>query len=181
MMQSKNVHIVPVGNAWAVELDGGTDRTVYPSQMAAIAAGWERAKRGQVDLLFLIGTAKSGLVTPLTMTCPTSSDRQSRVENRNSLHLSVTPRFRYAVRWQTGNRELFSSRETTPSVIEPAVADDYPELSRFCDRSMHCLAPIQPGPGGIRSGPRPSLQPELPSPALVGTGAERGSAPVSLA
>ncbi|WP_454731576.1 MULTISPECIES: DUF2188 domain-containing protein [Cupriavidus] len=52
MMQSKNVHIVPVGNAWAVELDGGTDRTVYPSQMAAIAAGWERAKRGQVDLLF---------------------------------------------------------------------------------------------------------------------------------
>ncbi|WP_454734025.1 DUF2188 domain-containing protein [Cupriavidus basilensis] len=33
-------------------LDGGTDRTVYPSQMAAIAAGWERAKRGQVDLLF---------------------------------------------------------------------------------------------------------------------------------
>ena len=51
-MPSKNVHIVPVGNAWAVELDGGTDRTVYPSQMAAIAAGWERAKRGQVELLF---------------------------------------------------------------------------------------------------------------------------------
>lgn len=51
-MPSKNVHIVPVGNAWAVELDGGTDRTVYPSQMAAIAAGWERAKRGQVELPF---------------------------------------------------------------------------------------------------------------------------------
>ena len=49
-MQKKIVHVVAADDGWAVEVEGRLDRTVYPSQIAAIAAGWERAKRDQAAL-----------------------------------------------------------------------------------------------------------------------------------
>ncbi|NUO86570.1 MAG: DUF2188 domain-containing protein [Cupriavidus sp.] len=50
-MSKNSIHVLPASEGWVVEVEGGRDRTVYPSQMAAIAAGWERAKREGVDLL----------------------------------------------------------------------------------------------------------------------------------
>ncbi|MGE8454820.1 MAG: DUF2188 domain-containing protein [Pseudomonadales bacterium] len=50
-MRTKSVHVVPATDGWAVEVDGRRDRTVYPSQMAAISAGWERAMHERGELL----------------------------------------------------------------------------------------------------------------------------------
>ena len=46
-----NIHVVPTGNEWAVEAEGGGDRTMYFSQEEAIKAGTERAQRDRVELL----------------------------------------------------------------------------------------------------------------------------------
>jgi hypothetical protein len=46
-----NIHVVPVGNEWAVEAVGGGDRTMFFNQEEAIKAGTERAKRDKVELL----------------------------------------------------------------------------------------------------------------------------------
>ncbi|MBB3010007.1 MULTISPECIES: DUF2188 domain-containing protein [Cupriavidus] len=50
-MATANIHVVPTGDEWAVEVAGGGARTTYPTQEAAISAGTERAKRDKVELL----------------------------------------------------------------------------------------------------------------------------------
>lgn len=50
-MPAKSVHVVPADEGWAVEIEGKSERDVHPTQEAAIAAGTERAKRDQVELL----------------------------------------------------------------------------------------------------------------------------------
>lgn len=46
-----DIHVVPAGNEWAVEVSGGGERTMFFTQEEAIAAGTERAKRDKVELL----------------------------------------------------------------------------------------------------------------------------------
>ncbi|KAI3591741.1 hypothetical protein D9X30_3266 [Cupriavidus sp. U2] len=50
-MANKDIHIVPAGNEWPVEVAGGGERTMFFTQEEAIAAGTERAKRDKVELL----------------------------------------------------------------------------------------------------------------------------------
>ncbi|SPC20486.1 DUF2188 domain-containing protein [Cupriavidus taiwanensis] len=50
-MASKDVHVVAAGDRWAVVADGGHGRETFRTQKEAIAAGWEQARRRQVDLL----------------------------------------------------------------------------------------------------------------------------------
>ncbi|MNT95803.1 hypothetical protein D3C72_2377550 [compost metagenome] len=47
----KNIHVVPTDNGWAVETEGGGDRTLFATQEEAFAAGTERAKRDKVEVL----------------------------------------------------------------------------------------------------------------------------------
>ncbi|NSX15638.1 DUF2188 domain-containing protein [Cupriavidus taiwanensis] len=51
MPTKRNIHVVPAAEGWAVEVDGTPERSVYPSQMAAIAAAWKRARHDQVELV----------------------------------------------------------------------------------------------------------------------------------
>ena len=46
-----NIHVVPAGNEWSVEVAGGGERTMFFTQEEAIAAGTERARRDKVELL----------------------------------------------------------------------------------------------------------------------------------
>lgn len=46
-----NIHVVPTGEGWAVETEGGGQRTMYAKQGEAIRAGWERAKIEKVELM----------------------------------------------------------------------------------------------------------------------------------
>ncbi|WP_354683939.1 DUF2188 domain-containing protein [Cupriavidus necator] len=51
-MPGKNIHVVPLENGWAIESeDGAGGRQLYTSQEDAIAAGTEKAKQQQVELL----------------------------------------------------------------------------------------------------------------------------------
>ena len=50
-MANRDIHVVPAGNEWAVEVAGGGERTMFFTQEEAIAAGTERAKRDKVELL----------------------------------------------------------------------------------------------------------------------------------
>lgn len=51
-MPGKNIHVVPVENGWAIESEGGAGgRQLYVSQEDAIAAGTEKARQQQVELL----------------------------------------------------------------------------------------------------------------------------------
>ncbi|GJG97734.1 DUF2188 domain-containing protein [Cupriavidus pauculus] len=46
-----NIHVVPAGDGWAVEVAGGGGRKVFGTQEEAIEAGTERARRDKVELL----------------------------------------------------------------------------------------------------------------------------------
>ncbi|WP_454752141.1 DUF2188 domain-containing protein [Cupriavidus necator] len=48
-MQGIDVHVVPVGDRWAVETEG-VGRETFDTQAEAIAAGAERAKQTKVEL-----------------------------------------------------------------------------------------------------------------------------------
>lgn len=46
-----NIHVVPAGDGWAVEVAGGGSRKMFATQEEAIAAGTERAQGDKVELL----------------------------------------------------------------------------------------------------------------------------------
>ncbi len=48
---SKDIHVVPAGDGWAVEAVGGGKRTMFATQEEAIAAGIEIARRDKVEIL----------------------------------------------------------------------------------------------------------------------------------
>ncbi|HBD37126.1 DUF2188 domain-containing protein (plasmid) [Cupriavidus pauculus] len=50
-MMANDIHVVPAGDGWAVEAAGGGRRTMFATQEEAIAAGTERAKQDEVELL----------------------------------------------------------------------------------------------------------------------------------
>ncbi|WP_082818952.1 DUF2188 domain-containing protein [Cupriavidus nantongensis] len=50
-MPARNIHVVPSGDGWAVEIEGAQGGDVHATQEAAITAGTERAKRDQVELI----------------------------------------------------------------------------------------------------------------------------------
>ncbi len=51
-MASKNIHIVPTYNGWAVQREGGSgSEQRFTCQQHAIATGTEKAKRAKVELL----------------------------------------------------------------------------------------------------------------------------------
>ena len=51
-MPGKNIHVVPAGDSWVVEAEGWEgQQQKFATQDEAIAAGTERAKREQVELL----------------------------------------------------------------------------------------------------------------------------------
>ncbi|ODV41479.1 hypothetical protein AWV79_35505 [Cupriavidus sp. UYMMa02A] len=51
MPRQHDIHVVPAGERWAVEAEGGTGRETFATQEDAIAAGTRRAKAAQVELL----------------------------------------------------------------------------------------------------------------------------------
>ncbi|WP_349609180.1 DUF2188 domain-containing protein [Cupriavidus sp. DF5525] len=50
-MPGQNIHVVPAGDGWAVEVEGGHGKETFETQEAAVAAGTERAKQMKVELL----------------------------------------------------------------------------------------------------------------------------------
>ncbi|CAG9180917.1 hypothetical protein LMG23992_04340 [Cupriavidus laharis] len=51
-MASKNIHVVPTYNGWAVQLEGGSgSEQRFTCQQHAIATGTEKARRAKVELL----------------------------------------------------------------------------------------------------------------------------------
>ncbi|WP_354684461.1 DUF2188 domain-containing protein [Cupriavidus necator] len=50
-MSGKNIHVVPAGDGWAVEVEGGHGKETFDTQAEAIAAGTERARQAKVELL----------------------------------------------------------------------------------------------------------------------------------
>ncbi|AMR77581.1 conserved hypothetical protein [Cupriavidus phytorum] len=51
-MPAKNIHVVPLDNGWAIESeDGAGGRQLYATQEDAIAAGTEKARQLQAELL----------------------------------------------------------------------------------------------------------------------------------
>ncbi|CAG9178773.1 DUF2188 domain-containing protein [Cupriavidus pinatubonensis] len=50
-MPGKNVHVVPAHDGWAVESEAGGPRQLFDSQEQAIAAGTEKARHDQAELL----------------------------------------------------------------------------------------------------------------------------------
>jgi hypothetical protein len=51
-MQARNIHVVPSGNGWAVETEGGgAGRTEFESQDEAIEAATAQARETKVELL----------------------------------------------------------------------------------------------------------------------------------
>lgn len=50
-MPNKDVHVVPAGEGWAVEVPDGGKRTMFTTQEEAIEAGTARAQRDKVELL----------------------------------------------------------------------------------------------------------------------------------
>lgn len=51
-MPSKNIHVVPTYNGWAVEVEGGhSGQLRFTCQQHAIATGIEKARRAGVELL----------------------------------------------------------------------------------------------------------------------------------
>ncbi|QUN28688.1 DUF2188 domain-containing protein [Cupriavidus sp. KK10] len=49
-MPGQNIHVVPAGDGWAVEIEGGHGKETYDTQAEAIAAGTEKAKQMKVEL-----------------------------------------------------------------------------------------------------------------------------------
>lgn len=50
-MANADIHVVPAGDSWAVEVAGGGKRTLFSTQEEAIKAGTERAQADKVELL----------------------------------------------------------------------------------------------------------------------------------
>ncbi|AGW94586.1 hypothetical protein N234_31560 [Ralstonia pickettii DTP0602] len=50
-MPGQNIHVIPAGDRWAVEAEGGHGRETFDTQAEAITAGTERAKQKKVELL----------------------------------------------------------------------------------------------------------------------------------
>ncbi|WP_454735344.1 DUF2188 domain-containing protein [Cupriavidus necator] len=49
-MPGTDIHVVPDGDRWAVETEGGHGRETFDTQAEAIAAGTDRAKAKKVEL-----------------------------------------------------------------------------------------------------------------------------------
>lgn len=49
-MPGQDIHVVPAGDRWAVEVEGGHGGETFDTQAEAIAAGTERAKTKKVEL-----------------------------------------------------------------------------------------------------------------------------------
>ncbi|CAN7768129.1 DUF2188 domain-containing protein [Cupriavidus necator] len=50
-MLRKNIHVVPAGDRWVVEAEGGHGRETYDTQAEAVAAGTRMAQEKKVELL----------------------------------------------------------------------------------------------------------------------------------
>lgn len=49
-MPGNDIHVVPAGDRWAVEAEGGHGRETFDTQDEAITAGAERAREKHVEL-----------------------------------------------------------------------------------------------------------------------------------
>lgn len=50
-MPGKNIHVVPAGDGWAIEHEGGGQRQEFERQEDAITAGTAKAQQEKVELL----------------------------------------------------------------------------------------------------------------------------------
>ncbi len=48
---TKDIHVLPAGDGWAVVAVGGGERAMFATQEEAIAAGTEIARRDKVEIL----------------------------------------------------------------------------------------------------------------------------------
>lgn len=50
-MPGKSICVVPAEQGWALEIDGTSEpRQLFPTLVAAISAGWARARREDIEL-----------------------------------------------------------------------------------------------------------------------------------